>query len=95
MRRILAQKRGFQESTQFPLPEQLSRLRTRHVLVLTEKTGLFLGVLAAKTMFWKIKIEFAFEFWRFFKIFRVASYCGAVITIDPDPPKKIIPKSLR
>jgi hypothetical protein len=26
------------------------------------KTGLFWGVLAAKSMFWKIKIEFAFVF---------------------------------
>jgi hypothetical protein len=39
------------------------------LLVLTEKAGLFWGVLAAKSMFQVTKIEFAFEFWRLFKIF--------------------------
>ena len=68
---------------------------TQDRLVLTEKAGLFLGVLAAKSMFLEIKNEFAFEFWRFFKIFRVASRCNAVINIDREPSKKIIPKSLR
>jgi hypothetical protein len=57
--------------------------------------GCFWSVLAAKPTFLKIKIEFAFEFLRLFEIFRVASRCRAVITIDPAPSKKIIPKSLR
>ncbi len=46
-------------------------------------------------MFHEIKIEFAFEFLLFFEIFCVASRCKAVTTIDLDPSKKIIPKSLR
>jgi hypothetical protein len=64
-------------------------------LVLTEKTGLFSGVLAAKSMFLEIKIEFAFEFWRFLEIFHIASRCRAVTNIVEHPSKKIIPKSLR
>jgi hypothetical protein len=70
-------------------------LIAQHVLVLTEKTGLFWGVLAAKSMFREIKIEFVFEFWRFFKIFCVASHCRQGINGGSGPPKKIIPKSLR
>jgi hypothetical protein len=42
-----------------------------------------------------MKIEFAFEFLRFFELFSVASRCGAELTIDQNPPEKIIPKSLR
>src|SRR3984957_14536011 len=60
-------------------------------LVLTEKTGLFSAVLAAKTMFCEIKIEFTFVFWQFLKIFRVASRCNTVFSMDSDPLKKIIP----
>jgi hypothetical protein len=57
--------------------------------------GLFWGVLAAKSTFLEIKNEFAFDFLRFFKTFHVASRCRAAITIDSDPPKKIVLKSLR
>src|ERR1700722_19074772 len=65
------------------------------ILVLTEKTGLFWVVLAGKSMFCEIKTEFAFEFLWFLEIFRAASRCREATTIDSDPSKKIIPKSLR
>jgi hypothetical protein len=54
----------------------------RHVLVLTEKMGLFWGVLATKSTFLETKTEFAFEFWRFFRIFGVASCYSAAASID-------------
>ena len=58
--RILTQKRRFQDSAQFPLPQRLSDQTAQHVLVLTEKTGLFWGVLAAKSMFREIKMTLCF-----------------------------------
>ena len=57
---ILAQKRGFQEPTQFLLPERFNCHPARIRLVLTEKTGLFSGVLAAKSMFLEIKMLLCF-----------------------------------
>jgi len=63
-------------------------IKTPHdFLVLTEKTGLFWGGLAAKSMFLEIKNEFAFDFWRFFEIFCVARRCRAAANIGSDPPK--------
>jgi hypothetical protein len=91
----LAQKTRFQKSIQFLLPQHLSNQAVRDSLVLTEKRGLFWGVLAAKPMFLETKNEFAFVFWRFFEIFCAASCCKAAINIHSDPLKKIIPKSLR
>jgi hypothetical protein len=77
------------------LPQQLSDQTPRHGLVLTEKTGLFWGVLTAKSMFHEMKIEFAFVFLRFLENFCIASHCRQGINIDSGPPKKIVPKSLR
>jgi hypothetical protein len=93
--RTLSLKTRFHESAQFPLPQRISDQELRTNLVLTEKTGPFWGVLAGKSMFHEIKIEFVFVFLRFFAIFRVASHCRLGINSEPDPPKKIIPKSLR
>jgi len=75
MRRFRAQKRSFKESTQFPMPQHLSDKKPDNRLVLTEKRGLFWGVLAAKSMFREIKMSFSFEFLRFFKNFCVARRC--------------------
>jgi hypothetical protein len=77
------------------MPQCLGDKSARHVLVLTEKTGLFWGVLAAKSMFLKTKSYFAFEFLRFFAILRDAKRCRAGTTILQDRPKKIVSKSLR
>jgi hypothetical protein len=62
---------------------------------LTEKTGLFSGVLAAKQGFCAGKMKLFFAFFHIFMVFAFASRCGPATSGGRNPPKKIVPKNLR
>jgi hypothetical protein len=83
-----------QASPQSPLPQRLKRLKDRDIILLTAKTGLFQALLAEKSMFRGRKMTLVFVFFRFLKIFCVATHCKAGLTSNPTPSKKIIPKNL-
>jgi hypothetical protein len=61
---------------------------------LTEKRGLFLGVLAAKRGFRAKKMTLFFAFFAFFAFLASAKHYGSRISGGGNPPKKIIPKRL-
>jgi hypothetical protein len=62
---------------------------------LTEKNGLFLGVLAAKQGVRAKKITLFFAFFYFCVLLAFASRCAPVTSGGRSPSKKIVPKNLR